>query len=56
MVLIAAIRERHQEPGIGDCFHDRENPFLEESSAGPLTVPANLKNNCFSAARARSSC
>jgi CheY-like chemotaxis protein len=43
---LAAIGKRHQESGIGDAFHGLVNPFREERSGAPLTVPANRMNGC----------
>src|SRR5947207_13844985 len=35
MMLIILAGEGHNEAGIGDGLHERENPLREETSAGP---------------------
>jgi hypothetical protein len=44
VVAVAAIGERHQQTGIGDAFHDVENPLRDDKSLGPRTVPASRMN------------
>lgn len=46
MVPIVAVRERDEEAGIGNAFHERANPLREDRSRGPRTEPASRMNDC----------
>jgi len=38
MVLVVPSGECPYEAGIGDAFHERENPLREETSGGPPVI------------------
>ena len=57
MVPVVTVGEGDKKTGIRDPFHERENPFREERSRGPLTDPASRMNaRAGPPVLARSSC
>lgn len=46
VVAIIAIGKSDKKPGIGDPFHDRENPLRFDRLFGPRMVPAKRMNAC----------
>src|SRR5437588_6387847 len=45
VVSVIAVGKRHEESGVSDAVHVRENPFRRERFLGPRMLPARRMND-----------